>query len=136
MSVTQNEKIRQVNENTIVVGVDIASETHWARAFDWRGIELAGAYHFENDSEGFLHLLGWIQAISEKEKKDRVLIGAEPTGHYWFTLAAYLRDSEIKLVLVNPHHVKKSKELDDNLSDLSNLLMLLDDWLFRFIIIV
>ena len=40
MSITQEEKIRQVTEKTIVVGVDIASETHWARAFDWRGLEL------------------------------------------------------------------------------------------------
>ena len=40
MSTTQNEKIRQVTETTMVIGVDIASEVHWARAFDWRGLEL------------------------------------------------------------------------------------------------
>lgn len=114
MSVTQNEKIRQVDESTIVIGVDIASESHWARGFDWRGIELDKAFRFENDSEGFTRLLGWINGICSREKKERVVIGAEPTGHYWFTLAAYLKSSEIKLVLVNPHHVKKSKELDDN----------------------
>ena len=114
MSVTQNEKIRQVTESTIVVGIDIASEKHWARAYDWRGIELGKVTGFENDSEGFGQLHSWISRICEKEKKDHVMIGAEPTGHYWFALAAYLKQSEIKLVLVNPHHVKKSKELDDN----------------------
>ena len=41
------------------------------------------------------------------------MVGLEPTGHYWFTLAAYLRAGESKLVLVNPYHVKCSKELDD-----------------------
>ena len=30
MSVTQNEKIRQVTDTTMVIGVDIASEFHWA----------------------------------------------------------------------------------------------------------
>lgn len=114
MSVTQNEKIRQVTENTMVIGVDIASESHWARAFDWRGIEYDKAFQFENSSEGFAQLLGWIGKVCAKAEKTHVIIGAEPTGHYWFTLAAYLRDSDIKLVLVNPHHVKKSKELDDN----------------------
>lgn len=114
MSVTQNEKIRQITESTMVVGVDISSETHWARAFDWRGIEIAKMFHFENDAEGFLLLASWIQETTAREAKDRVILGAEPTGHYWFTLAAYLKDSGIKLVLVNPHHVKKSKELDDN----------------------
>lgn len=38
----------------------------------------------------------------------------EPTGHYWFNLGKFLQDNEMKPVLVNPHHVKKSKELDDN----------------------
>jgi transposase len=42
------------------------------------------------------------------------MIGAEPTGHYWFSLGVYLRDNGIKMVLVNPYHVKQSKELDDN----------------------
>lgn len=42
------------------------------------------------------------------------MVGAEPTGHYWFGLASYLKDQNIKLVLVNPFHVKRSKELDDN----------------------
>lgn len=38
----------------------------------------------------------------------------EPTKHYWFNFGKYLQDNKMKLVLVNPHHVKKSKELDDN----------------------
>ena len=44
MSITQNGKMSQVTVGTIVVGVDIASETHYARAFDWRGIELAKVF--------------------------------------------------------------------------------------------
>ena len=31
-----------------------------------------------------------------------------------FGLAAYLKEQSIKLVLVNPFHLKRSKELDDN----------------------
>lgn len=41
------------------------------------------------------------------------MVGLEPTGHYWFTLAAHLQGGDFKLVLVNPYHVKRSKELDD-----------------------
>lgn len=114
MSITQNEKIRQVTEQTLVVGVDIASEEQWARAFDWRGIELGKVMSFENNAEGFAHFTEWISELCIKEEKASVLIGAEPTGHYWFTLGAYLRDSGVRLVLVNPYHVKRSKELDDN----------------------
>lgn len=35
----------------------------------------------------------------------------EPTGHYWFNLGKFLQDNEMKPVLVNRHHVKKSKNL-------------------------
>ena len=36
MNFTQNEKLNQVTTKTLVIGVDIGSETHYARAFDWR----------------------------------------------------------------------------------------------------
>jgi len=114
MNLTQDAKISQVTEKTIVIGVDIASEVHFARAFDWRGIELDKVYSFENSAEGFRSFTEWVSGISEKTKKGRVMIGAEPTGHYWFSLGIYLRDKGVKLVLVNPYHVKQSKELDDN----------------------
>jgi hypothetical protein len=39
MNYTQNYKINQVEEETLVVGVDIAKKTHYARAFDWRGLD-------------------------------------------------------------------------------------------------
>ncbi|GGK08824.1 hypothetical protein GCM10007043_23560 [Calditerricola satsumensis] len=38
----------------------------------------------------------------------------EPTGHYWLNLAAYLRACDVPVVLVNPFHVKQTKEFVDN----------------------
>ena len=114
MSITQEEKIRQVTKKTIVVGVDIASETHWARAFDWRGLELGKALPFANSAEGFAQMKVWVEEMAAKAEKSHVMIGLEPTGHYWFTFAAYLKEAGMKLVLVSPMHVKRTKELDDN----------------------
>ena len=51
--------------------------------------------------------------LAAEQKKGRIMVGLEPTGHYWFTLAAYLQGGSMKMVLVNPYHVKRSKELDD-----------------------
>ena len=45
---------------------------------------------------------------------DKIIVGAEPTGHYWFGLRRFLDEAGIQLVLVNPLHVCRSKELDDN----------------------
>ena len=36
---TQNAKIETINEKTLVVGIDVGSETPYARAFAWRGYE-------------------------------------------------------------------------------------------------
>ncbi len=114
MNSKQNERINQVQKNTMIIGIDIASETHYARAFDWRGIELGKVISFENRLEGFEKLKLWIQTLQKEHTKNQVILGAEPTGHYWFSLADYSRKHNMSLVLVNPHHVKKSKELDDN----------------------
>ena len=112
---TQNTKIEAITETTLVLGIDVGSETHYARAFDYRGIEYSKKpLKFSNDEAGFVTFKAWILDIKEKHGKDKVIPGMEPTGHYWFNLGKFLQDNEMKPVLVNPHHVKKSKELDDN----------------------
>lgn len=51
---TQNTKIKSITEKTLVVGIDVGSETHYARAFDWRNIELSSSpYAFSNSIDGF-----------------------------------------------------------------------------------
>ena len=112
---TQNKKIEAINEKTLVIGIDVGSETHYARAFDYRGIEYSKkAFKFGNNETGFEMFKAWILDIKEKHDKDKVVPGMEPTGHYWFNLGKFLQDNGMKPVLVNPHHVRKSKELDDN----------------------
>ncbi len=54
--------------------------------------------------------------IRDEKRMKKVVVGMEPTGHYWFNLVSWLMDAGITVVLVNPHHVKKSRELDDNLN--------------------
>ena len=112
---TQNKKIEAITEKTLVIGIDVGSETHYARAFDHRGIEYSKKpFKFSNDEAGFASFKAWILEYKEAHDKDKVVPGMEPTGHYWFNLGKFLQDNDMKPVLVNPHHVKKSKELDDN----------------------
>ena len=54
MNYTQNEKIEQVTDTTLVIGVDVGSQLHYARAFDNRGKELTKrVLSFQNSIEGF-----------------------------------------------------------------------------------
>lgn len=114
MKYKQNEKILQLTEETLIIGIDIAKHKHVARAQDFRGIQFGKPLTFENSFEGYTSLLNWVDALKTKQAKTNVVFGMEPTGHYWLPLAYWLKHKGIKVVVVNPAHVKKSKELDDN----------------------
>lgn len=114
MNCKQNQKINQVKVSTLVVGIDVGSTTQYARAFDWRGMELGKVFKFSNSREGFENFKDWMQRLRDKYDKSETIVGIEPTGHYWFDLGAYLEDEGILLVMVNPYAVKQTKELDDN----------------------
>ena len=115
MNYTQNEKIEQVTDTTLVIGIDIGSQIHYARAFDNRGLELTRkVFSFGNDIEGFNTFNLWVETLKSENEKTDAMIGCEPTGHYWFALAKYAKDHKHKIVMVNPFSVKKIKELDDN----------------------
>lgn len=110
----QNQRIERISETTLVIGADIAKNTHIARAFNFRGIELGKRCVFTNDLSGMKAPLDWTEELKLEHGMKDVLLGVEPTGHYWFPMHHYLQQLDIPLVLVNPYHVKRSKELDDN----------------------
>lgn len=115
MDYTQNAKIAQVTEQTLIIGVDVGSEIHYARAFNWRGQELSRkAFHFSNNLDGYLAFVNWLDGYCQSMNAEKVMVGCEPTGHYWFNFARYVKQNSMMLVLVNPYHVKQTKELDDN----------------------
>ncbi|HOQ01462.1 MAG TPA: IS110 family transposase [Acetivibrio clariflavus] len=133
MKYTQNEKILQIKEITLIIGIDVSSEKHYARAFNFRGVEYGKLLIFDNNAEGFAKLKEWTGKIVGAKGFTEVILGMEPTGHYWFNLAENTMKSGMRIVLVNPHHVKKSKELDDNnptkndRKDLKTIAMLVKD---------
>lgn len=56
-----------------------------------------------------------IDKISKEEDFNNVIVGMEPTGHYWKAFANFLlKRSKLTVVLIDPYHTKKAKELDDN----------------------
>ncbi|SFF47318.1 Transposase [Paenibacillus algorifonticola] len=110
----QNQLIENITFHHLVIGVDIAQEAHVARAVSFRGIALGTPLEFGNHREGFDLFERWIQDLLKSYKLSSVIVGMEPTGHYWFSLAHWLVDQGIEAVLVNPHLVKKNKENRDN----------------------
>ena len=111
-----HEKILRVTDKTIIVGVDVAKKEHWARVTDYRGVDLTKPIKVKNSDEGFEKLLARIEKIRMDKGCDKVMIGLEPSGHYWkaFGWHIFLHQSSPIMVGVNPYHTKQAKELDDN----------------------
>jgi transposase len=111
---TQNEKLALINTKTLIVGIDIAKRTHWVQPMRSNRTLLGKAFPIQNTRDGLETLRSNLEQIKQINQCDTIIIGLEPTGHYWKPLGAFLIQSGWTVVLVNPHHVKKSKELDDN----------------------
>ena len=57
---TQNAKIASITEETLVLGIDVGSATHYVRAFDWRNYEFSDKEkewlrEFERDKDVEIH---------------------------------------------------------------------------------
>ena len=87
----QNQLIERISSNHLIVGVDIAQQFHVARAVNYRGIIVGDPLTFENNEEGFMKLVNWMQDLQKLKHLNAEIVGMEPTGHYWITyLSGYL----------------------------------------------
>lgn len=111
----KNEKLTFISDDMLILGCDIGSETHYVRAIDTRGRELSkSAFSFSNCLEGFQSAKDWAVKLAATHDKTQIVLGLEPTGHYWFCLATWMISNGISVVQVNPYAVKQTKEIEDN----------------------
>ena len=115
MTNSQNLKFNAIENADAIVGIDIAKNVHWAGIILPNGKEIKKSFSFNNNKKGFESLVEIVKNILTMLNFEKAIIGMEPTGHYWKACARYLKQIEwIKVVTVNPFHVKSSKEFDDN----------------------
>ena len=87
----KNDKLSFISDDMLIVGCDIGSETHYIRAIDVRGRELSkGAFAFSNTAEGFVSAKAWMMDLAARNDKQQIVLGLEPTGHYWFAQTAWI----------------------------------------------
>lgn len=115
MTNSQELKFNAIEKTDAIVGIDIAKNVHWAGIILPNGKEIKKSFSFNNNKKGFESLVETIKNVLTMLNSKTVIVGMEPTGHYWKSCARYLKKIEwIKVVTVNPKKVKDAKELDDN----------------------
>lgn len=94
---TKNDKLSFITDDMLIVECDIGSETHYIRAIDVRGRELSrGAFEFSNTEEGFENVRTWMLILVAENGKKQIVLGLDPTCHYWFALATWMISNGIR----------------------------------------
>ena len=110
---TKQPKLELVKGGVVVVGVDIGKIRHYA-AIRVRGDLVMRKIVFDNNRAGFELLSKKVAEQCEKHGLKRVVLGLEPTGHYWQALGYWWEENQGPVVLINPMHTNRAKELEDN----------------------
>ena len=115
------EKRQRIGRHTLVIGIDIGSEFNAVCLMDKEG-EAFGQYpKIFNSRKGF----DYFHTIVEKAKRKRgftdVLIGMEPTGHYWRKIAFFSKGMGYEVRFVRTTALKHQRELDESSSAKSDL---------------
>lgn len=100
------------NDTVLVIGVDIAKRSHVAVAQVYEG-KVSKPLAFANSRTGFEQLLAWMDQMTARFGTKGIVIGLEPTGHYWKPLAEWLRRHGNEVRLVPPVFTHRAKELID-----------------------
>jgi len=102
-----------VNPKTMIITVDIAKNSHWVYFRSGSGFE-SKVFEIKNDYEGFEKLMIKIKQFKNQYNLSKLIFGYESTGPFAEPLIHFLTDKDIKLIQVNPRHVKRTKDISDN----------------------
>lgn len=103
-----------ITDETMVVGIDIAKHIHWAQITDGNGKPITKPLKLCNSYDAFNEFIEKLTELTTLHRFKNIIVGFEPSGHYWKDLAWFLVSVGIRIVGVNPYHVKQLKELEDN----------------------
>src|SRR5512136_1780631 len=112
----QMEKRQRITEHTLVIGMDIGSEFNAACFMDKEGNVLGRYPTIYNSRKGFDYFQTMITKTRRKHKFTDVLIGMEPTGHYWRKIAFFAKEKGYEVRFVRTTAVKHQRELDESSS--------------------
>jgi transposase len=101
------------SKDHLIVGIDVAKDTHKAFFGTATGKTLLKRLVFENTREGFDKLLIHTEAVKLQHSLKKTIFGLEPTATYHKPLGEFLIKGSHEVVLVSGVAVKRNRELLD-----------------------
>jgi len=113
MTSNKTEKIKTINEKTLIVALDIGKNIHYGYFRTPKNKEIK-PFRIYNTGQSFNKFWEKLCRFKDKHILDEVVVGFESTGPYAEPISNYLRKKSVNLVQVNPMHTKRIKELTGN----------------------
>ena len=112
----QVAKRKRIRKATLIVGVDIGNAFNALGFMDKEGNVLGSCAKLYNNRDGFEEFINLIEGLKAKHHLRDVLIGMEPTGHYWRKLAYFAKDHGYEVRFVRTTALKHHREIDESSS--------------------
>ena len=117
----QVEKRQRITATTLIIGMDIGCEFNAMCVMNKEGTVLGRYPKIYNSRKGFDYFHTVIETMKKKYGATDVLIGMEPTGHYWRKIAFFALDSGYEVRFIRTTAVKHQRELDESSSSKNDL---------------
>ena len=112
----QVEKRQRITDATLVIGMDIGCEFNAMCLMSKEGTILGRYPKIYNSRKGFDYFHGVIESMKKKRGFTDVLIGMEPTGHYWRKIAFFAMEKNYEVRFIRTTALKHQRELDESSS--------------------
>jgi transposase len=112
----QVAKRQRIGSTTLVVGVDIGCASNAVGFMSKEGNVLGSYPYMPNSREGFEQFVKMTEGLKAKHGLSEVLIGLEPTGHYWRKFAYFTKAKGCEVRFVRTTALKHHRELDESSS--------------------
>ena len=117
----QVEKRQRIKTTTLIVGIDIGNEFNAIALMNKAG-EVIGRYpKVYNSRKGFEFFKQAVIKAKGQYGFKKVLVGMEPTGHYWRKIAFFGKEEGFEVRFVRTTAVKHQRELDESSSAKSDI---------------
>jgi len=112
----QIENRKNIKRTTLIVGVDIGSKFNAVVLMNKAGEVLEKHPKVYNSRKGFDYFVADIESVKTKYGFKNVLIGMEPTGHYWRKIAYFSKEQGYTVQFIRTTALKHQRELDESSS--------------------
>jgi transposase len=118
---SQMEKRSRIGNHSLVIGMDIGKNFN-AVCFMGKEGKVLGRYpKIYNSRKGFDYFHTMVEQAKKKHRFTHVLIGLEPTGHYWRKIAFFAKEKGFEVRFIRTTALRHQRELDESSSAKSDV---------------